>query len=299
MFTCARPSPGNCLAVAATPAELIPSTAARSARRDRAGVSSEHARSESGRAAPPGTSATGARLTLTPAPRSWRAASCAVRRTAAGSPCWGCPASGPAQATVRTSPPSWSTITSASPRPRAAPSGSGRATESRAGVEAEKDHPRRLARPQAPPHVAGSGRTGKLEIVSCPTCRRRLSRSTASSGAGPLRAAARRPACSGNLLAFVSGSHGRAGHQGQQRRDQSSPSRRRAAGSAERRMIGARLRRSRSRARHPFLLQPRPAAAVGECDEPERVHRAQRARAWSPPAAARSAPQASMRPVKV
>jgi hypothetical protein len=115
VFTCARPSPGKCLAVAATPPERIPSIDARVRAAIPFGVPAK-ARNPITGAAPAGTSATGARLTLTPARASWRALARAARRTAAGSPCSGWPAEGPAQLTVRMSPPSWSTMTSALPR---------------------------------------------------------------------------------------------------------------------------------------------------------------------------------------
>ena len=83
-------------------------------------------------------------------------------RTWSGVPWSGCPAGGPAQPTERTSPPSWSTITSA---PARAPRWSVRVRARHccgvAGVEAEQDHSRRLAGAQAAPQVVRHG--GALE----------------------------------------------------------------------------------------------------------------------------------------
>src|SRR5918992_776111 len=152
VFACAPPRPGKCLGVAATPAARMPSTEGRVRGAMPAGSPSKARKPITG-AGPGGTSATGVRFTFTPMALSWRAASRAARPTAAGSPCSGRPAAGPAQLTVRMSPPSWATITRASPplhRPgQGAPLGLG------AGVEAEQDHPGGLARPEAAADVVG------------------------------------------------------------------------------------------------------------------------------------------------
>ena len=78
-------------------AAVMPSTAAR-VRAAMPRASPAKARKPITGAAPPGTSATGARFTFTPAPRSCRAAARAPRRTAAGSPCGGWPAGRPGPA---------------------------------------------------------------------------------------------------------------------------------------------------------------------------------------------------------
>src|SRR5829696_3023940 len=117
VLTGESPSPGKCLAVAATPAPRIPSTEARTRAAIPRGppANAREAITEPG----PGTSATGARFTFTPAADSCRAAARAAVRTWSASPWKRCPASGPACSTVRISPPSWSTMTSARPRPPA------------------------------------------------------------------------------------------------------------------------------------------------------------------------------------
>ena len=129
--------------------------------------------SASPRPCPSGTSATGARFTFTPAVRSCRAAARAARRTSAGWPWNGWPATGPAQPTVRISPPSWSTMTSAPLRalrwsaPRKA-----LPLRRLAAVGPEQDHARGLARAQAAADVR--------RAVTCPGS----SRSSAGRPAG-------------------------------------------------------------------------------------------------------------------
>ena len=94
MFTVAPPSPGKCLAVAATRASRSPRIDAlvRAAIPRSAPANERVAITEPGR----GTSATGARFTWIPAARSCRPALAAARRTLRGVPWNGWLAVGPA-----------------------------------------------------------------------------------------------------------------------------------------------------------------------------------------------------------
>ena len=113
VLTRAAPSPGKCLAVAAIPADPSPPAKATAARDTTAGeepkIRPSRARADPGRA----TSATGARSTFAPTERSSRPAAAPAARAAAGPACPSADArraGGPGSR--RTSPPSWSTITS-------------------------------------------------------------------------------------------------------------------------------------------------------------------------------------------
>ena len=99
----APPSPGKCFAVAATPPARQPSTAAFVAAAAVAG-SVENARPAIADPLPVGTSATGARATLSPCALSAWAAAFASRPGT----CRACPTAGGAHSIRRMSPPSWS-----------------------------------------------------------------------------------------------------------------------------------------------------------------------------------------------
>ncbi len=111
VFSLARPRPGKCFAVAATPLRSYAPTAAATDPPTAPG-SPGYPRPAS---ALPGsvTSATGARLMFTPMAFSARPAEPAAVRAAAGVASPGCGVSGGANFRIRISPPSWSVATSA------------------------------------------------------------------------------------------------------------------------------------------------------------------------------------------